>query len=148
MHNPKLPNIWMVLLPTVTSSKGCSNSHTCAGGRIKVLWFLLLNICIFNQYKNSGFCVFYLMDFLRCARCICVWWSVAFGDDLLPMAEFQYNNHVHSSTRQTPFMLDTGWHPHMGFEPHQNPSHMESVIEFKEWMEESLSKVKSALVKL
>ena len=29
-------------------------------------------------------------------------------DDLLPMAEFQYNNHVHSSTCQTPFMLDTG----------------------------------------
>ena len=31
-------------------------------------------------------------------------------DDLLPMAEFQYNNHVHSSTHQTPFMLDTSQH--------------------------------------
>ena len=68
-------------------------------------------------------------------------------DDLLPMAEFQYNNHVHSSTRQTPFMLDTGQHPHMGFEPHQNPSHMESVNEFKERMEESLLEAKSALAK-
>ena len=29
-------------------------------------------------------------------------------DKLLPLAEFQYNNHVHSATQQTPFMLDTG----------------------------------------
>jgi hypothetical protein len=29
-------------------------------------------------------------------------------DGLLPMAEFQYNNHVHDSTCQSPFMLDTG----------------------------------------
>ena len=27
---------------------------------------------------------------------------------LLPLAEFSYNNHVHSSTQQTPFLLDTG----------------------------------------
>ena len=44
-------------------------------------------------------------------------------------------------------MLDTGRHPHMGFEPHQNPLHMESVNEFKEQMEESVSEAKSALVK-
>ena len=43
-------------------------------------------------------------------------------EDLLPLAEFQYNNHAHSSTQQTPFMLDTGHNPHMGFEPHQRPS--------------------------
>jgi hypothetical protein len=29
-------------------------------------------------------------------------------DELLPMAEFQYNNHIHSSTQQTPFFLDSG----------------------------------------
>ena len=68
-------------------------------------------------------------------------------DDLLPMAEFQYNNHVHSSTCQTPFMLDTGQHPHMGFKLHQNPSHMESLNEIKEQMEESLSEAKLALAK-
>ena len=28
--------------------------------------------------------------------------------DLLPMAEFQHNNHVHSATQQPPFLLDTG----------------------------------------
>ena len=42
-------------------------------------------------------------------------------DELLPMAEFQYNNHVHSGTQQTPFLLDSGRHPCMGFEP-QTPS--------------------------
>ena len=41
--------------------------------------------------------------------------------DLLPMAEFQYNNHIHSSTQQTPFFLKSGQHLRMGFEP-QLPS--------------------------
>ena len=27
---------------------------------------------------------------------------------LLPLAEFQYNNHVHSFTQHSPFLLDTG----------------------------------------
>ena len=43
-------------------------------------------------------------------------------DKLLPLAEFQYNNHVHSTTQQTPFMLDTGQHLGMGFELHQEES--------------------------
>ena len=43
-------------------------------------------------------------------------------DELLPLAEFQYNNHVHSATQQTPFMLDIGRHPWMGFELHQRES--------------------------
>jgi len=30
---------------------------------------------------------------------------------LLPLVEFSYNNHIHSSTQQTPFLLDTGRHP-------------------------------------
>jgi transposase InsO family protein len=38
-------------------------------------------------------------------------------EELLVLGEFQYNNHVHSSTQQTPFMVDLGRHPQMGFEP-------------------------------
>jgi len=37
--------------------------------------------------------------------------------DLLPMAEFQHNNHVYSATQQPPFLLDTGRMSRMGFEP-------------------------------
>ena len=37
--------------------------------------------------------------------------------DLLPLAEFQHNNHVHSTTQQPLFLLDTGRLPRMGFEP-------------------------------
>jgi len=37
--------------------------------------------------------------------------------DLLPMAKFQHNNYVHSTTQQPPFLLDTGQLPRMGFEP-------------------------------
>jgi len=40
---------------------------------------------------------------------------------LLPLAEFSYNNHIHLSTQQTPFLLDTGRHPRIGFELHQPP---------------------------
>jgi hypothetical protein len=48
-------------------------------------------------------------------------------DNLLPSGEFHYNNSVHSLTQQTPFMLDTGRNPHMGFEPQQPCSNLESV---------------------
>jgi hypothetical protein len=68
-------------------------------------------------------------------------------DELLPLAEFQYNNHVHASTQQTPFMLDTGRHPRMGFEPRQPSSHMETVNEFKDRMQQSLEEAKAALTK-
>src|SRR3979490_534674 len=63
------------------------------------------------------------------------------------MAEFQYNNHVHLATQQTLFMLDTGRHPHMGFEPREPESRTETVNEFKDRMEKSLEEAKSALTK-
>ena len=66
---------------------------------------------------------------------------------LLPFMEFQYNNHVHSATQQPPFFLDTGQAPHMGFEPGQRRSHLESVNEFKECMEGALEEAKAALAK-
>jgi len=66
---------------------------------------------------------------------------------LLPLAEFAYNNHVHSSTQQTPFLLDTGRHPRMGFEPHQPPSRIEAVNEFTDRMKNTLEEAKSALAK-
>ena len=47
--------------------------------------------------------------------------------NLLPITEFQYNNHVHSMTQQPLFLLDTGQIPHMGFKPRQNPSSLETV---------------------
>ena len=68
-------------------------------------------------------------------------------DDLLPFAEFQYNNHVHTATQTIPFLLDTGQIPCMGFEPDQQQSHVESVNEFKEQMGDALDEAKAALVK-
>jgi hypothetical protein len=66
--------------------------------------------------------------------------------DLLSMAEFQYNNHIHSSTQQTPFLLDSGQHPRMGFEPKQ-PARVEAVNEFTNRMKMALEEAKSALNK-
>ena len=67
--------------------------------------------------------------------------------DLLPLAEFQYNNHVHASTQHPPFLLESGRLPRMGFELDQRPSWVESVIEFMERMKSMLEEAKSALAK-
>ena len=67
-------------------------------------------------------------------------------DDQIPMMEFQYNNHIHSSTQNTPFMLDTGHHLHMGFEPHSRVT-METAGKFAGRMRESLEEAKAALAK-
>jgi hypothetical protein len=68
-------------------------------------------------------------------------------DELLPLGEFSHNNHVHSSTQQTPFMIDMGRHTHMGFKPQQPHSKLESVNEFAECMAQGLEEVKVALTK-
>jgi len=68
-------------------------------------------------------------------------------DKLLPLGKFAYNNHVHSSTQQTPFMVDTGRHPRMGFELQQLRSHVESVNEFKDRMARGLEEARAALTK-
>jgi len=67
--------------------------------------------------------------------------------DLLPMAKFQHNNHVHSATQQPPFLLDTRRVPRMGFEPRQNHSDLETVNEFTERMRAAIDKAKSTIRK-
>jgi len=67
--------------------------------------------------------------------------------DLLPMAKFQHNNHVHSATQQPLFLLDTGRIPRMGFEPRQNHSDLETVNKFMERMRMAIEEVKSVIRK-
>ena len=67
--------------------------------------------------------------------------------DLLLIAEFQHNNHVHSVTQQPLFLLDTGQIPRMGFEPSQVPSGLETVNEFTERMKSATEEAKSAICK-
>jgi hypothetical protein len=43
-------------------------------------------------------------------------------DNLLSLRNFTHNNHVHSSTQLTPFMIDTGHHPSNPIKHHQNLS--------------------------
>jgi len=68
-------------------------------------------------------------------------------DEWLPMAKFAYNNHIHSSTQHTPFFVDTGQHPCMGFEPAQSPSKIEAVSDFANRMKDTLSEARAALAK-
>jgi len=67
--------------------------------------------------------------------------------NLLPIAEFQHNNYVHSTTQQPPFLLNTGRLPHMGFKPQQNPSSLETVNKFMERMRMAIDKAKSTICK-
>jgi hypothetical protein len=64
------------------------------------------------------------------------------------MSEFFYNNTKHSSTQQTPFMLNTGRHPRMGFQPQQPCSTLESANEFAERIALGIEEVKVALTKV
>jgi hypothetical protein len=66
---------------------------------------------------------------------------------LLPLGEFMYNNHVHSSTQHSPFFLNMGRHPQMGFKPLQRPSKLEAVNKFADHMKSTLNKAKAALMK-
>jgi hypothetical protein len=54
-------------------------------------------------------------------------------DELLPLAEFSYNNHRR--------------HPRMGFEPQQPWSHVKSANEFVERMAKGVEEAKAALTK-
>ena len=67
--------------------------------------------------------------------------------DLLPLVEFQHNNHIYSTTQQSLFLLDTRRLPHMGFEPQQNPSSLEIVNKFTERMRMAIKEAKSAIHK-
>jgi len=67
--------------------------------------------------------------------------------NLLPLAEFQHNNHVHSATQYPLFLLDTGRLPHMGFEPRQNHSDLETVNEFMERIRTAIEEAKSTIRK-
>jgi hypothetical protein len=68
-------------------------------------------------------------------------------DELLPAAKFAYNNHIHSSTQQVPFMMDTGRLPQMGFELNGRHSADKSINEFCDWIAAGVSEAKAALVK-
>ena len=63
------------------------------------------------------------------------------------MAEFQYNNHVHSTTQQPPFLLDTRRISHMGFESQQNHSNLETINKFTERMRMTIEEAKSTIHK-
>ena len=64
--------------------------------------------------------------------------------DWLPLAEFAYNNHLHSATHHTPFELDSGQHPRMGSEPTRS-STVEAVDDFAQWMSQMQEEAKAAL---
>ena len=62
----------------------------------------------------------------------------------IPIAEFAYNNHVHSSTLHTPFQLNSGQHPCMGTKPLCS-SMVEAADEFAKCMTAMQTEVKAAL---
>jgi len=61
--------------------------------------------------------------------------------------EFQHNNHIHSTTQQPLFLLDTRQIPHMGFKPNQNPSGLEMVNELTERIKSATEEAKLAIYK-
>ena len=68
-------------------------------------------------------------------------------DQLLALAKFSYNNLVHSTTQSTPFMLDTGCNPCMGFEPLEAPATDEAADKFASRMKAAVEEAKAAIAK-
>ncbi len=64
--------------------------------------------------------------------------------DWLPLAEFAYNNCIHSTTCCTLFELDSGQHPQMGLEPTWS-SAVEAADDFAQQMSQMQDKAKAAL---
>ena len=66
--------------------------------------------------------------------------------DWISLAEFSYNNQIHSSTQTTPFLLDNGQQPRLGVEPIRE-IWLEALEEFIICMEEVTKEARSALEK-
>ena len=67
--------------------------------------------------------------------------------DLLPIAEFQHNNHIYAFTQQCLFLLDIGYFPYMGFEPYQQESEVKEIIKFTVQIKSTLEEAKPAIFK-
>src|SRR5882724_6359622 len=65
-------------------------------------------------------------------------------DEWLSIAEFAYNNRVHTSTHSSPFMLNTGQHPRLGVEPLRE-SRFGTLNDFTSRMEKATEEARSAL---
>ena len=66
--------------------------------------------------------------------------------DWLLIAEFAYNDQVHALTQTSPFMLDAGQNPRLGFKPICE-SRLESLDNFVSRMAQAMEEAWAALVK-
>ena len=66
--------------------------------------------------------------------------------DWLSIAEFAYNDRVHASTQTSPFMLDAGQNPRLGFEPICE-TRLASLDNFTSRMAQATEEAWAALVK-
>jgi hypothetical protein len=64
--------------------------------------------------------------------------------ECLPLAEFCYNDRIHSSTRQSPFSLDTGQHPRLGVEPRRT-SRVAEATNFATTIQHNLDEARACL---
>jgi Chromo (CHRromatin Organisation MOdifier) domain len=64
----------------------------------------------------------------------------------LPIAEFAYNNQVHSSTHQTPFQLNSRQDPCLGTEPIHSGT-IKATLDFITHMQKAMDEAQSALQK-
>jgi len=65
-------------------------------------------------------------------------------DEWLSIAEFAYNNRVHTLMHSSPFMLNTGQHPKLSVEPLRE-SCLETLNDFASRMEKATEEARSAL---
>lgn len=67
--------------------------------------------------------------------------------DILPIAEFTYNNSLHSSTKTTPFFANYSFHPNLSFSNSSSPDLFTPAIDYSKSLQSIHSSLKSNLAK-
>jgi transposase InsO family protein len=71
-------------------------------------------------------------------------WRQTDWSEWLSLAEFSFNNKVHTATSHSPFFVNTGQHPRMGIEPIRDHK-IEAVTDFTRQLDEIRNKTHAAL---
>ena len=104
----------------------------------------LLSLHFFNNFNKTDGQTEWMNQILESYLCMYTNYQQDNWADLLPIAEFTYNNAPHSATQVSPFFANHGRHPNKGTAPRREAVN-ESAGEFADRMKKVREETESAL---